>query len=181
MASVYDYTFDNLSRAGDDMVTNSEKNKQNQHFGLYSVTNYFNNEKLEHPVAFATRQPNINVHGGKNSVGMNGHAVDYDSQLKIGSEQASSVGRLNLLERQFLTVPYLGKGPVRVDDETRLLQGDNNTNRRSVNGLSEESYIQYSNYPLIDSIRKTVNNPKNLVEGAASKNWVRGGECSRDP
>ena len=181
MASVYDYTFDNLARTGDDMVTNSEKNKQNQHFGLYSVTNYFDKERLNEPVAFATKQPNINVDGGKNSVGMNGHAVDYDSQLKIGSEQAGSVGRLNLFERQFLTVPYLGKGPVRVDDETRILQGDNNTNRRSVNGLSEESYIQYSNYPLIDSIRKTVNNPKNLVESDASKEWVRGGQFSRDP
>ena len=35
-------------------------------------------------------------------------------------------------------------------------------------------------YPLVPSIKATVTNPANLVEGVASDGWVRGGVPSRE-
>jgi hypothetical protein len=55
------------------------------------------------------------------------------------------------------------------------MQGDNFTNRKSVNMLSEQCYMSYSNTPLIPSLEATLNNSANFVEGAAVDGWVRGG------
>ena len=41
MASVYNYTFENSTRLGDDVCYLSERNKQNTAYGSYGVTNYF--------------------------------------------------------------------------------------------------------------------------------------------
>ena len=41
MASVYNFTFDNLSRIGNDRCGLTEKDMQNQTFGSYLVQNYF--------------------------------------------------------------------------------------------------------------------------------------------
>jgi len=181
MASIYNYNFENVSRIGDDVVTLSEKNRQNANFGSYTLTNYFkNNCSLSQPMSLATSQPDMYVLGGKNQVGINGSAVDADSSLKIESEQTNPKGRISLYQRQFLTVPFLGKGPVRVEDESRLLQGEIVSNRKTDHLSSEIGYTEHHHYPLIDSIRKTVTNPENLVEGVAAKGWIRGGVSSRE-
>ena len=64
--------------------------------------------------------------------------------------------------------------------ESQLQQGDYLTNKRSINSLSEQSYMTYSNTPLLPSIAATINNPANLVEGVAADGWVRGGVPSRE-
>jgi hypothetical protein len=181
MASIFNYKFENVTRVGDDVVTLSERNRQNTYYGSYPLVNYFKNGcTLEQPMSLATSQPDMYVMGGKNQVGINGCAVDADSSLKISSEQTNPKGRISLYQRQFLTVPYLGKGPVRVEDESRLLQGEQISNKKTDHLASEVSYTEHHHYPLIDSIRKTVTNPENLVEGAAADGWVRGGLSSRE-
>jgi len=40
--------------------------------------------------------------------------------------------------------------------------------------------MKYRHTPMISSLRATVSNPANLVEGVASKGWVRGGVPSRE-
>ena len=60
MASLYNYTFDNISRIGDDVCALSERDMQNNNFGTYSTKNYF--EKfcgMKQPISFATKQPNV--------------------------------------------------------------------------------------------------------------------------
>jgi len=64
--------------------------------------------------------------------------------------------------------------------ESKLQQTDTfSNNKKSVNTLSEVSFMPMSNYPLIPSIQKTVTNPAFLVEGVASNGWVRGGSGTR--
>ena len=41
MSSVHSYTFDSLSRIGDDVCGVSEREMQNENFGSYSVQSYF--------------------------------------------------------------------------------------------------------------------------------------------
>ena len=85
-----------------------------------------------------------------------------------------------MLQRPYLTVPYLGRGNVDVNEETFILHGELNTNKKTVNPSSETSYMKYSNYPLIPSIQNSITDPNYLVEGAASEGWVRGGVASRE-
>jgi len=181
MSSVHNYMFENLSRVGDDVVTLSEQNQMNTKFGSYNTTNFFaNNNCLKNPISLSTKQPSVFINGGKNSVGLQGCAVDQDNTLRIQTTQTNIKGRVNLFTRPFLTVPYLGKGRSSIDEETRLKHGDSISNKKTVTGLSEESHKNPEEYPLIDSLRHTVTNPNNLVESVADKNWIRGGASSRD-
>ena len=61
-----------------------------------------------------------------------------------------------------------------------LQQGDSITTKKSAGTVSDQSFIDYTYYPLIPSIQSTVQNPSNLVEEAAAEGWIRGGLPSRD-
>ena len=65
-------------------------------------------------------------------------------------------------------IAYSGKmGPVHIDVPKCIASSEIN--------LSEKH-----NYPLIDSIKQTVTNPRNLIEDSAHDGWVRGGLSSRE-
>jgi len=99
--------------------------------------------------------------------------------MKIGTIQTNPKARISLYERPFVTVPYLGRGPSRPIEESKLQQGDFVTNKKSCNTISELEYTnQYT--PMIPTLKATVSNPNNLVEGVAAKGWIRGGLPSRE-
>lgn len=180
MASVYNFTFDNLTRLGDDVCYNTERTKQNTSYGSYNVTNYFSNDcGLQKPLAFATQQPNVFVNGGFGNSGVGGCNIDSDSNMRIGTIQTNPKARISLFTRPFTTVPYLGRGPSRPVEEARIQQGDSITNKKSCTTVTETHFEgQYT--PMIPSLKATVNNPANLVEGVASEGWIRGGLPSRE-
>lgn len=181
MSSVYNYTFDAMSRSGYDVSTLSEKNKQNTQYGSYPITDYFPNDcGLKNEIQFATKQSDFYVHGGNNTVGKGGCAVNDHSELTIGSIQTNPKARISLFPRPYLTVPYLGRGSVNTEDESLLQQGQNISSRKSALLTSETSFIDHSHYPLVDHIKDTITNPNNLVEGVAKPGWIRGGVSSRD-
>ena len=64
--------------------------------------------------------------------------------------------------------------------EAQIQQGESLVNKRSINNLSEKSYIKYHQTPLLSSIKETMCNPSNYVEGTASSGWIRGGVPSRE-
>lgn len=180
MSSVYNYTFDSLSRLGDDKCYVSERNKQNSQYGSYNVTNYFAaNCGLHKPLEFATSQPNVFVNGGFGNSGAGGCNIDSDSKLKIASIQTNPKARISLYSRPFATVPYLGRGPHNPVAESRIQQGDYVTNKKSCNTVTEQEFTQQYT-PLVHSLKATIQNPNNLVEGVASKGWIRGGLPTRD-
>ena len=181
MASIYNYTFDSSSRLGDDLTYVNERTKQNNHYGSYNLTNYFGENCANgRPMQIATSQPNIFIKDGFGPAGPGGCNINKDSNLRIGSIQTNPKSRISLLTRPYTTVPYLGKGASRPVEESRLQQGEFVTNRKSVNTTSEVSYVDYKNYPLIPSLQTSITNPNNLIEGVASKGWIRGGLPSRD-
>jgi hypothetical protein len=63
--------------------------------------------------------------------------------------------------------------------ESQLKQGDIITNKKSVSTITEQSFANKQMYPLIDSIKDTITNPKYLVQEAALDGWVRGGSATR--
>ena len=180
MSIISDYKFNNMGRIGNDSCDLSQRNVQNVKKGNYTLTNYNVDDcMMTKSIDIATSQPNV-FYSGTHQMGLGGCNVNVNSDLSIGQIQTHPKCKLSLYQRPFLTVPYLGKGPSNPVLESRLTQGENSVNRKSVNPLSEQSYKPYSDYPLIPTIQATVQNPANLVEGVAAEGWIRGGIPSRE-
>jgi hypothetical protein len=64
--------------------------------------------------------------------------------------------------------------------EAQIQQGDLANNRKSAFPSAEFSYGPYLFTPLVPSLKATISNPANLVEGVAADGWVRGGLPSRE-
>lgn len=178
MASSYNFTFDNLSRIGDDVCGISERDMQNQQFGSYSTQNYF--EKfcgLNQPLNFATQQPNVTLGGG---YGVSDSCkINNDSNLRIKKTQTNPKCRISLRERPFKTVPYLGKGPHNPTLESKLMQGKFLGDKKSCKQVMEKSF-RTTDVDLVPSLKATIQNPSNLIEGVAVNGWIRGGLPSRE-
>jgi len=180
MASVSSYTFDNMSRIGLDNCNKSQTDIQNVETCNYTLQNYFATDcSMRTPIEIATTQPGIMYNGGYGS-GAGGCNINESSNLLIGTIQTHPKCRIDLFQRPFATVPYLGRGSVNPVLESQIQQGEMNINKRSVNTLSEKSYIKYHQTPLLPSIQERLTNPANSVEGVAYEGWIRGGVPSRE-
>ena len=175
------YTFDNLSRIGNDICTSTQRDILNKGHSNYIMKNeYLKYCGMKQPIEFATQQPNIFFKGGVGSnVGGGGCVVDDNSNLMIGTIQTNPKCRISLYQRPFLTVPYLGRGPSKPELESELQQGDRVSNKKSCNTVTEMPFLRETT-PLIPSLEETIQNPHNLVEGVAAEGWIRGGLPTRD-
>lgn len=179
MASVHNYSFDNLTRIGDDECGINARDIQNVSQGTYSTTNYFLGMcDMKAPIDFATKQPNVFFKSGYGPCGPGGCNITDDSRLKIGSLQTHPKCKISLQQRPFITVPYLGRGPPRPILESRLQQGSSINDLKSCKTIMERDF--HNETPLIPSVQATIQNPTNLVEGAAAEGWIRGGLPSRE-
>jgi hypothetical protein len=180
MATYSGYTFNNLSRIGLDECNLSQTDIQNIASCNYSTQNYFASDcSMRKPIDLATQQPGIMYNGGY-QVGAGGCNVNDSSKLLIGTIQTNPRCRIDLFHRPFATVPYLGRGAVNPVMESQIQQGEQIVNKRSVNNLSEKSYIKYHQTPLLPAVQQRINNPANQIESVASDGWVRGGVPSRE-
>jgi len=180
MASVSSYTFDNMSRIGLDSCYKSQTDIQNVASCNYNTQNYFASDcSMKNPISLATSQPGIMYNGGYN-VGAGGCNINSNSELMIGTIQTHPRCRIDLFHRPFATVPFLGRGSVNPVVESQILQGEQLVNKRSINKLSEQSYIKYHQTPLLPSVQEKINNPANKIENVASDGWIRGGVPSRE-
>jgi hypothetical protein len=180
MATYSGYTFNNLSRLGLDSCCIDQNTIQDVAACNYMTQNYFASDcSMRQPIELATQQPGVMYTGGHN-VGAGGCNINDSSQLQIGSIQTNPRCRIDLFHRPFATVPYLGRGSVNPVMEAQIQQGEQIVNKRSVNTLSEKSYIKYHQTPLLPAVQERNNNPANQIENVASDGWVRGGVPSRE-
>ena len=180
MAYYSGYTFNNLSRIGLDDCNLSQTDIQNVASCNYSTQNYFASDcSMRKPIDLATQQPGIMYNGG-HQIGAGGCNVNDSSKLLIGTIQTHPRCRIDLFHRPFATVPYLGRGSVNPVMESQIQQGEQLVNKKSVNTLSEKSYIKYHQTPLLPAVQQRINNPANQIESVASDGWIRGGIPSRE-
>lgn len=180
MATYSGYTFNNLSRIGLDECNLSQTDIQNVASCNYSTQNYFASDcSMRKPIDLATQQPGIMYNGGFQA-GAGGCNINESSNLQIGTIQTHPRCRIDLFHRPFATVPYLGRGSVNPIMESQIQQGEQIVNKKSVNTLSENSYIKYHQTPLLPAIQQRINNPANQIENVASDGWIRGGVPSRE-
>ena len=170
----HNYTFDNMTKLKDDDYSISERTLQNNNYNSYLTMNY--NRCDSTALDNALDQPNIFIKGGYGNVGCN---VDDFSKLRNGSLQTTVPCKLSLQERLFRTVPYLGKGTFNPDKETELIHSEYVDQNKSINTVTDKQFTTLYT-PLIPEVKKTINNPKYLVEEHVDKNWIRGGVPTRD-
>jgi hypothetical protein len=180
MATYSGYTFDNMSRLGLDECNLSQTDIQNVTACNYSTQNFFASDcSMRKPIELATSQPGIMYNGGYN-IGAGGCNINDSSKLQIGTIQTHPRCRIDLFHRPFATVPYLGRGSVNPIMESQIQQGEQIVNKKSINILSEKSYIKYHQTPLLPAVQQRINNPANQIESVASDGWIRGGIPSRE-
>ena len=178
MTSVFSYMFDNLTGLNDDAVGITEKELQSQNHNNWTTTNHFKNEPVTGaPTKFATSQPNVFLEKGP-SGSLSGSEVDVESNLLISTIQTNPRCKLNLQQRPYLTVPYLGRGPAKPVLESKLQQGSQLEPKRSCKTITERSFSRERTH-LVESLQDTIQNPDNLIEGNAHEGWIRGGLPSR--
>lgn len=176
--SVHSFTFDNLSRIGNDSCNLDQRDIQNNNFSNHLVQNFFPDCPMSNAIEFATRQPNINFTGSQ-QVGINGCNIDDNSALRI-TKVSRPACRISLQTRPYLTVPYLGRGKVDPDLERQIRMGNCELNKKSLNPTSEISFSDKQNYPLINELRSSISDTRNCIEEDALSTWVRGGALSKD-
>lgn len=180
MAEYHDYYFNNLSRIGNDVTTNTQRNQMNNRHADYSVNNLYNQKcNINNDLLKATSQPNI-FFKGSTQVGPDGCNVDALSDLLIGKGHECTKDRTMLQQRTFLTVPYLGRGSCNVIMEQKVRMGDASKELKSDNQLNEQPSFDINNYPLDHRIKKQVSDSKHTIESDAAEGWVRGGMNTRD-
>jgi hypothetical protein len=130
-------------------------------------------------VKFATNQPSVPFSGMVNGHGLNPSVVDYESVLLLKPEQERELEKLQLFQRPFITVPYLGRGSCDPTVESRLQQGEMVSGLKSVSTIMEQSFTNYSLYPVDENMQKRTSNSAYMVEEAALNGWVRGGSVTR--
>lgn len=165
-----DFLFNNMDRIG---VDGTQRNLSNTRYAEYTTDSIYSTG--ESHVQFATSAPTINFKGAAGA-GMPGSSVDFDSLLMIKAEQQRAFEKLQLLQRPFATVPYLGRGAVDPVLESQLRNGEAASERKSASMNSETTSAEY---PIMDSVRDRVTNPTYSVEESALDGWVRGGQASR--
>jgi len=180
MAYVSDYTFNNISRLGDDSCCIDQRSIQNSAACTYTLQNYFAGDcSMSQARKLATTQPCINYSGGY-GLGAGGCNVDDSSKLLIGTIQTHPRARIDLFGRPFATVPYLGRGSVDPTLEAQIQQGEFVTNKRTVTRLTEKSHLKYHTTPLIPEVKENIQNSTRMVEADAADGWIRGGLPSRE-
>jgi len=180
MAYTSDFMFDKITRIGNDCCSIDQTQLENVEACNYMTQNFFDREcTMKNAKKLATSQPGIN-YSGSYGMGVGGCNVDNSSRLLLGGVQTNPRCRIDLFARPFATVPYMGRGSVHPDVESNILQGEQNTSRRSLTHQTEKSYLKHHTTPLIPEKKATVQNPAHLVEGVAHDGWVRGGISSRE-
>lgn len=176
MSSLNAYVFNNMGSLKTDMTDKTQQNLQNTRFGNYTVSNYFSDKTTDSQIQFAMQQPGLFVHQS----GVSSNVIDVESTLLNKPENERPVEKLQLFERTFRTVPYLGRGGGDPTIESQLQQGEMIRNLKSIGTVSENTYIDYSSYPMQPELRDQLANPSNSIQELALDGWVRGGASARE-
>ena len=166
------------------LYDNCYKNVQKQQSsdpGLYQLDKVFTSNKCEIPDVqdVAINRPSFAAKQFRDGVGWTSHDgcnVDKDSGLRIGDKLTNKKYINQLIERPYLTVPYIGNGCLNIDLETQMKPGEDTSQDKPCN-LVGKDLTDFRMYPLLPCLKNTIQNKKHLIE--EENGWVRSGVPSR--
>ena len=145
--------------------------------GNYGVTNLFQCECLI-PDVVKSATDNVCV-PFTNGYDVAACVVDDSSKLRIGLQRRFPKCNQQLFERPYKTVPYMGKGYLKVDEDSELKFAEDTKIKKSSNTLSGISIGNYFT-PLLGYLSENVQNPIHLIQESVDPSWVRSGVPSRN-
>ena len=179
MSAIHNYYFNNQDRIGSEPIDNTQRTITNTKFANYTLANYQSDQRMDNHVQFATQQPTLMFSGTAHGRGIGGSVIDTDSALLIKSVEERPLEKLQLLQRPFATVPYIGRGSCDPTIESQLQQGEITTDRRSVSANSETSFTGYTLFTSDNEMVKRVQDHK-ATEAYALNGWTWGGASGRE-
>ena len=136
------YTFYNMARIENDNTTQTQESLQNDRYADYTTTNYFSENATDSQIQFATQQPAV-VPNSVTGSGVGSEKIENESNLLLETENERVLGRLNLMQRPFLTVPYLGRGSVDPTLELQLKEGELNEQKKSTSTVMTQKIFLF--------------------------------------
>lgn len=180
MASVSNYYFNNLGRIGEDSTDITQRTVSNTKFANYMLSNFVSDKLSDSHVNFATQQPTMMFSGTAHGAGIGAAVIDSDSMLMYNTTNERSLEKLQLMQRPFITVPYLGRGAGDPTLESQLQQGEIVHDKKSVSTVTEQSFTGFTMFHSDDKMAQHANDPANSIEESALDGWTRGGMASRE-
>ena len=173
--------FYNLDTLDADSTTRVRKDKDNSKYSNYMLGGYgpasLGTSKSSH-MQFALQQPGVLYYGLNNGNGLHGDIIDFETELKDKKKsRPAPADKLQLFQRPFVTVPFIGRGRGDPTIESQLLQGEQTYDARSVSNVMESSTLKYLP-PVNSGMYNNVNN-SSFVQESALNGWVRGGDQTR--
>ena len=160
-----------------DQATINHEVNQSQGPGNYIVDNTFACDcGLEKAKDVQLKQPNVNLTGGFGWMGENGCLIDNDSDLR--SNNLTNMKFINQLDSK-QNSGFFGRGPHNVDVESEIRDSLIIKDKRTCGPLSGVSTLDYKITPMIDRLKKEVQNSKHIIPEDSMGSWVRGGLPSR--
>jgi hypothetical protein len=160
-----------------DQATINHEVNQSQGPGNYIVDNTFACDcGLEKAKDVQLKQPNVNLTGGFGWMGENGCLIDNDSDLR--SNNLTNMKFINQLDSK-QNSGFFGRGPHNVDVESEIRDSLIIKDKRTCGPLSGVSTLDYTITPMIDRLKKEVQNSKHIIPEDSMGSWVRGGLPSR--
>ena len=165
--------FNQSTRIGSDSIDLSQQNIQNRQLSQASTTHYFSSPSAPDRIDFMA-QSGLISNGKTAGNGLGSSEVNTETNLFWKTNMVREAGRLMLQPRQFITVPYMGKGSVNPDDETNLQRGEYLRDTRTGQPIGSIAALHLpENYPISRPIAK-------IDEDALSLDgWQRGGVSTR--
>jgi hypothetical protein len=174
------YTFSQMARIGSDFTDKSQQTVQNGKHLNESLYNHFSTVTPRGYVDFGSSNYGLLVNNVQGGPGLDGTAVDDESQLWLKAGQQRPIEKLQLMPRPFVTVPYLGRGSCDPTIESQLIQGETVRGKKSVSTVMEKSFVDPRAYPLEKGLVERAQDGSQVIQELAMDGWVRGGSSTRE-
>ena len=172
-AYMFDYTFNNIARMSNDTVDNTEQNQQYIRYANHCLSGLYKENITAQELDFVSSQPTMSINGLASGKGLIGNAIEMNNKMLKETEQQRAFHKLSLVQRPFLTVPYLGRGSVNPTLESQLQQGENVFEKKSISTIMEKSFLKYRMDPNLENTQQPT------AENMALTGWGIGGVPTR--
>ena len=168
------FVIDQQTALKDDVCHNNGKNLQSDSVNDYMLSNFADCDcDIKNVLKTSTDNRGLLV---KDGYGISECNVDSESGLRIGTVKRHHKVDQQLFPRPFATTPFIQRGEVKPDLESKLLSSLQTVKHKQMQNVSVEDNIFE---PLNYNLAATIQNPNYIIQEQVNRTWVRGGVPSR--
>lgn len=168
------FVIDEQTALKDDVCHNNGKNLQSDSVNDYMLSNFADCDcDIKNVLKTSTDNRGLLV---KDGYGISECNVDSESGLRIGTVKRHHKVDQQLFPRPFATTPFIQRGEVKPDLESKLLSSLQTVKHKQMQNVSVEDNIFE---PLNYNLAATIQNPNYIIQEQVNRTWVRGGVPSR--